>query len=164
MRNRLLHKMAKVMAVWTTITIAPTLLRRMAERIGCSSMDIPLVHGWRTAGTVSFRWPSLMCGRGYEIAKFGHVDVTSGNDRDNRSRSGLSRECRGQRQRSCALCDDARLLRQHAHRLLGLLQADDDCAVNHRLQPLPHAREKALAPCAIDERGLPILEHLRRSH
>jgi hypothetical protein len=29
------------MAVGMTITIAPTLLRRMAERIGCSSMDVP---------------------------------------------------------------------------------------------------------------------------
>src|SRR5579863_9327737 len=41
MRNRLLHKMAKVMAVCTTITMAPTLLRRMAERIGCTSVGGP---------------------------------------------------------------------------------------------------------------------------
>src|ERR1700727_517019 len=40
--NRLLHKMARVIAVCITITMAPTLLRRIAERIGCSSMDIPL--------------------------------------------------------------------------------------------------------------------------
>src|SRR5258708_34457241 len=45
MMNRLLHKIARVIAVCTTMTIAPTLLWRMAERIGPSSMSIPLPIG-----------------------------------------------------------------------------------------------------------------------
>ena len=65
--------------------------------------------------------------------------------------------------RSSAFGDDPGLLRHHAHRLLGLLQADDDCAVNHRLQSFPHAREQALSAGAVDERGFPVFENLRRT-
>src|SRR5229473_3510791 len=123
MMNRLLHKIARVIAVCTTMTIAPTLLWRMAERIGPSSMSIPLPIGvprspYRLDGDPQCAAEDT---RSQNLA----ISMLPGDHCNNRSWAGLSGECRGQGQRSCAFGNDACLLRQHAHRVLGLLQADD---------------------------------------
>src|ERR1700720_4627543 len=55
MMNSPLHRMARVTAICTTMMMAPTLLRRMAESMGTSSMAFPLL---------SFQLPSGLDMRG----------------------------------------------------------------------------------------------------
>src|SRR5580700_11416780 len=43
MMNSALQRLARVIAICTPIRMAPTLLRRMAESMGCSSMVFPLL-------------------------------------------------------------------------------------------------------------------------
>src|SRR5258707_2346058 len=61
-----------------------------------------------------------------EAAELGQIDVAPGNHGDDGSLTGLPGECRGERQCAGAFGNDACLLRQQAHRSLGLFQADDD--------------------------------------
>ena len=94
-------------------------------------------------------------------ANFAEIDVPPRDDRHDRPVPRSPRERRRDRQRPRPFGDDARFLRDHAHRTPRLVERHDDRSVNDPLHPLPHSREHALAAGAVHERRLPAVERAR---
>src|ERR1700745_475432 len=100
--------------------------------------------------------------RANQLPELLQVDVAARYDRDNRTGPSFPGQCGSEAQGASPFGDDSSLLRHETHGAFGLLQRDDDRAIDHRFHALPHAREKTLATGAIDERRPPPGEHLRR--
>ena len=54
-------------------------------------------------------------------------------------------------QRAGTLSNDTRFFGQKSHRILRVLESDDEVAVHNWFHPFPHAREHALTAGAIHE-------------
>ena len=91
-------------------------------------------------------------------ANFAEVDIAARHHADDRPIARLAGQRRGQRQRARAFGNRPRFLRDQPHRLAGLVERDDDRAVDQRPHPLPHALGDALPAGAVDERCLPVGE------
>src|SRR6266566_926830 len=124
---------------------------RVTERRRCRN---PRVFRGRTVGRSA-------CGD--KLGELLQVDIAAGDNGDDRPRTGFAGERSRQAERTSSLGDDAGLFRHESHGALYLVQAHHDVAVHDRLHALPHPGKHALAARAVDERGLPIRERLRRA-
>src|SRR5947209_12318919 len=94
---------------------------------------------------------SLSSDRSYQLATLFQVDVSTGNNRDNRTAAGLAgkRGCEGQR--AGTFRNNAGLFRHQSHRPLCFFEAYYDVIIDQWLPSLPHSREHALATGSIHE-------------
>src|SRR5262249_6753 len=79
-----------------------------------------------------------------QVPEFWQIDVTAGNNRDNRASAGFPTQRCSHRQSAGSLGNDACFFSQQAHRIFCLLERDYEVAVHNWFHTFPHAREHAL--------------------